>query len=521
MGDLNYIDHFYDKVVRGLPDEELDKVADTSQPMDRLPAATPQTPSALMSNDEYLKWRSTQPNLQAQKPVEISANAQVDPIEAIGYKGDKFSYKPAEASRQNYNSLLKKLSGDRDDAAERYNNSKDLVLEKEKSADDALKKLNAPLPDFVPSNDYNAEMDKLTDENNQIQDPQRDMLSQIILSLGPAVLGAFSGESGAIAAPRAQEKAQAGYDKNINDTKAQNAILRKNIADRMQALSAAQKADVQRYVEVNKLNLDKDKATAATNVNNARFNKDNVAQEARMLQDIDKAIANVTSTGIAKSVDLEQHHDTSVNTLRAANARANSPLAEERLNEAREKSVTTDWNRATKDQTARIEAGNRVLGLISEIRSGRLVDSSNIRNTLTNDLSVLALPSGSAGALSDREKTAVRNMYTIQKDMLSFIESNPNSTIPPKYLDQMESEAKILQNKYGSALKGRYNSMLGGTKTPYKKDLYKGRYDAFMTENHMDPESGSYGGAPQAPKQALSPEQRQKMIDDLKKKGYK
>lgn len=401
MADMNYIDKFYDKVIRGLPDDEVDALADERS---RSPA-----PAALQNNSSYAT-KSAAPT-------------------------------PAPSAPDGYEDI-KPVSFDNDEPV----SSAPIALPSGKGNTKAT--------------DYNGKIEALLAKNDSLESPKRDMLSQVILSLGPAVLGGLSGESGALAAPKAQAGAQAAYDKDLAERQAEVGSQRKNISDNVKSLLAQ------------------------------------------------------------KKIDAQEKQATSRDAMRAQQAQVSTSLGQERLKESKERGVTTDWNRAAKDQVSRIEAGNRVLGLVGAIRDGALVDSSNIRNTLTNDLSILALPSGSSGALADREKTAIKNLYTMQKDLVSFVTSNPNKSIPPEYLDQIENEAKILQNKYGSALKGRYSSMLGGTSDPYKKDLYKGRYESFMTENHMDPSSGSYKGA-QTDEKTIPPDTRQKMIDDLKAKGYK
>lgn len=145
----------------------------------------------------------------------------------------------------------------------------------------------------------------------------------------------------------------------------------------------------------------------------------------------------------------------------------------------------------------KLNASRSAQTLIDEIKSGHIVDSKNIRNQLSTIMSTIEM--GGPGAHADRAAMGVDNLYTKVKDALSFFESNPNSTIPKQYLDQLESEANALGDRaatnYHNLSKAALASadLSGGNPDVDPGKVYglgKQKRDLLLKSNGYDPETG-------------------------------
>lgn len=148
-------------------------------------------------------------------------------------------------------------------------------------------------------------------------------------------------------------------------------------------------------------------------------------------------------------------------------------------------------------ETTKLNAARGVQSLIDAIKGGEIKDSKNIRNQLTNMIATIEM--GGPGAVSDRHEMGVDNLYTRAKDALSFMTSNPQSSIPPAYLDQLEHEGHALgdraaQNYKALADKAMANADLGlGDPEADQGMVYKlakQSRDKFLSGTGYDPETG-------------------------------
>ncbi len=149
-------------------------------------------------------------------------------------------------------------------------------------------------------------------------------------------------------------------------------------------------------------------------------------------------------------------------------------------------------------ETTKLNAARSVQSLIDGIQSGELTDSKNIRNQLTNMIATIEL--GTPGGVADRHEMGIDNLYTRAKDLKGFLTSNPQKTIPPEYLTQLQSEADALGDRAAKnyiALKNSIlaNADLGGGNPDVDPGqihkLLKQRSDTFLNSNGYDPESGA------------------------------
>ena len=150
-----------------------------------------------------------------------------------------------------------------------------------------------------------------------------------------------------------------------------------------------------------------------------------------------------------------------------------------------ENQVNKRFDTNMKEDIGRLESVKRVDALISAIESGALVDSNNVRNILTNDIAVLATPTGGRGTtLADREKTAINTLSTKIKDILQYVTSNPQSTIPSKFVKQLKTETQVLNDKYVDSFNRKLSSLKKGTKDEYAKSVLEGRAEPYLNPGY-------------------------------------
>jgi hypothetical protein len=157
-------------------------------------------------------------------------------------------------------------------------------------------------------------------------------------------------------------------------------------------------------------------------------------------------------------------------------------LKERRLDTTVENQVNNRLDKNTKDEQSRMQAAKRVQDLIDQVKNGTLIDSPNIRATLTNDLATLALPVGNRATMSDRQKSAINTFSTKANELIQFITNNPTKTIPPKFIRQLEIETRVLKDSYGEALRNKIKSLRAGTSDEAAKKVFEDRYNSFAED---------------------------------------
>lgn len=149
-------------------------------------------------------------------------------------------------------------------------------------------------------------------------------------------------------------------------------------------------------------------------------------------------------------------------------------------------------------ETTKLNAARGVQTLVDSIRGGELTDSKNIRNQLTNMIATIEL--GSPGGVSDRHEMGIDTLYTRAKDALGSLTSSPTSTIPAKFLDQLESESHALGDRAAKNYANLTNGILSGADlSGGNPDVDPGqihklvsqRRSKFLSENGYDPDTGA------------------------------
>lgn len=154
-------------------------------------------------------------------------------------------------------------------------------------------------------------------------------------------------------------------------------------------------------------------------------------------------------------------------------------------------------------ETTKLNAARSAQSLIDGINTGEIKGSKNIRNQLTNIIATIEL--GSAGGEGDRQAMGINNLYTKAKDALSYLDSSPEDTIPPKYMTQLETESHALGDRAAKNYKALSDSILSGADLsggvpdadPGKiHQLIKQRRDMFLNGNGYNPDTGEKLGKP-------------------------
>jgi hypothetical protein len=145
----------------------------------------------------------------------------------------------------------------------------------------------------------------------------------------------------------------------------------------------------------------------------------------------------------------------------------------------------------------KLNAARGARAIIDKINSGELKDSKNISNQLTNMISTIEM--GGPGAVADRKAMGVDTLYTSAMSTLGWLQSNPNSVIPRKYLKQLETEVDALGNRAAFNYKNMIDSQIAGSDLSLGdpdadpgriKKLAEQRRDAFLTSSGFDPKTG-------------------------------
>jgi hypothetical protein len=164
----------------------------------------------------------------------------------------------------------------------------------------------------------------------------------------------------------------------------------------------------------------------------------------------------------------------------AENRQERAERKEEEIKLKVENQVNKRFDSYTKEEIARIQGADRIFDLTGKIRRGDLKGSANIRNQLTAEINQLAMPAGTRAGVSDRTRTQIDTYYTRFKDFVNKVTSTPSDTIPEKYLQQIESEARALQNGYRRAISEKAQSLESGTGNKYAKEIIRSRASTFL-----------------------------------------
>jgi len=223
MADLSSIDKYFDRIVKGLPDDELDQ-------MERAPASeAPSNPNVVLGafNASMPTPAPSQAPVSTQaiqvqsEPVARAELGIVNPNRSSGY-GDH-----AEQYRSNIEGAIRNQEDDLASYMRSSRMSSDRAARSRSAVDESVQRLNQAPAEYKEDATLQRSIDEARSKafSQQESAPDRDLLSEAILSFGPAILGAMTGESGQIAQKAATKEARTMFEGRRKETldKAQKA----------------------------------------------------------------------------------------------------------------------------------------------------------------------------------------------------------------------------------------------------------------------------------------------------------
>lgn len=291
---MAYIDErtqkFIDNIINGASNEELFK-------MQRTPASKPFVGPPTEAQDiPVVATKNVQPE------IEISAPAKRSPIEIsmpalVKQTPDYISN--VNASIDEVSKLNTQLKEEHQNVQERYDKSRQDLSQ-------AYKLLGEASQPRVRTPEENARLLAAQENLKNIKDtPERDMLSEAIISFAPALLGSLTGESGALAAPTAAKQSRELYEsrrkQDIESINKKNEQILKNYEN----ILKIDKESAEAYLNNQKLKQEQAKSIfqGASTVGN--LDQSEIKALRDKIVDLQKAEQSATQKGAEKVVDTE------------------------------------------------------------------------------------------------------------------------------------------------------------------------------------------------------------------------
>lgn len=242
---MNYIDELYRQMIasqgRMPAGDAFDEVLRTGK--------APSNFSPIISNDELTPMSSEQarsfyeknPQLQKNSPEKVSGSS-IMPIEYP--EGYKVQVPQSEIIRENRNEAILPLM---QEAKSIGRNVEDLTRQTDADRN-ALRQAVQKMRDIDFEKYQNPEIDTLIKSQQEkmltqgADIPERDMTTELILNLGPALGGMFLGEAGALAAPAAFKQSREIYEGQRKEQIERVKLLKENSEKKLKALIDAKKS---------------------------------------------------------------------------------------------------------------------------------------------------------------------------------------------------------------------------------------------------------------------------------------
>ncbi|KHD88831.1 MAG: hypothetical protein OM95_06865 [Bdellovibrio sp. ArHS] len=260
MADLSYIDKFYDKVVRNLPDEELDVIS-------RAPA-----------------------NVQVQDETTADIGI-ITPTPNYDFNS------VAENFRKNEVSNIASQEGIERDARGRANKASVAELASRNKAREAVNAVNSPQDVYQDNPELLRQIENAKEKANADTTQPRDIWSELILSFGPAILGGLSGESGQIAQLQAGKSAREMYEGRRKES-IEQAIKAKEVAQKQyEQLLKIKSEQRESWDKSQQRTLDRLKSIATAEVDFAKMDAQRATEFTKEANKISGEITKATSAG--------------------------------------------------------------------------------------------------------------------------------------------------------------------------------------------------------------------------------
>lgn len=296
---------FLDNIIRGASNEQLFAMQQLPrQNPDRNPATSPSVGSALSFNLNKQQDQLSPMALKKENVVSVEGDAKIPlwtPPEGVVPKTtqEKVIEKSGNAYLDTLNSVKKDIGANLQDINQEVGGYKSQMQ-------DDLKKLDsAANQKYQTDPDLQNKIDKAYGDVGAAQVPERDLLSQAILSLAPAMFGSITGESGAISQVKGGENARAIYDaqrkESIASANTKNSLAEKRYEQLLKIKNSGQEA----FTKAQQLEMDRLKALIG---GRGDLLKAGVTDQSKNQEDFLK-----TNEGIAKGqVDTGKQYVTAV-----------------------------------------------------------------------------------------------------------------------------------------------------------------------------------------------------------------
>ena len=288
MADLSYIDKFYDRIVRELPDDELNALAD------RAPAGQISNPNAVL-NPLGASMRPVQK--EAETPAQLGI---INPVQDLSFQGIAENYR---AGRE------KSIAEDEDrlrDVNARIKPLEDRVSELRKRADSSYENLAKLRPEYQEDPKLTAAIQKAQAEADKDTSRPRDLWSELILSFGPALAGAMTGEAGRIAQLPATREARAMYEGRRKEDLDRAQKIKEAAQKRYELLLKVKSEQRESWDKTQQRELDRAKTLADADVKRLEADQNALNKYIEMGGKIESELSKSTAEGHKQYAELSQ-----------------------------------------------------------------------------------------------------------------------------------------------------------------------------------------------------------------------
>lgn len=211
------------------------------------------------SNEELMRMEQQPPipmRIEKQTPTVIEGSAKVNPIElpdGVNLKSDQNKIR-----LKIHNDALAPIQKTVEDLSHNYEDINNEVGSYKNDMISNLDKLNSTAgQQFRVDPDLQNQINRADKNLGSAQVPERDMLSQAILSFAPALFGAVTGESGAISQVQGGEKGRSIYE-NIRKGEIENANNKNSMAQkRYEQLVKIKNSGQEAFTKAQQLEMDR------------------------------------------------------------------------------------------------------------------------------------------------------------------------------------------------------------------------------------------------------------------------
>lgn len=282
-----YIDQL-DQLVSSLPDDKINKLAALRGPASKPFVGPPVEVAGVQKEPESV----------------VEAPARVSPIEY--QQGYKVQLPQSELYRTNVNRALEQRQAERDALAANALDAYDKQQKQELDYGSAINRLQKATQPYERSPELSKAIQNASKQSSNLEKaPERDLLSEAILSFGPGLFAAIGGEDAALAAPAAQTQARTIYEGYRKEQGENIKERNKAIQDKYEKLLKIDSSAADDWLAKQKLNVEQ----ARGEIDALKFGIGTTQKDIQQSQQLaNQAAEDVTKgvlTGAEKTADLE------------------------------------------------------------------------------------------------------------------------------------------------------------------------------------------------------------------------